>query len=66
MNRFAILCVLLLAGCASPRPATVLGECALFKDPGRKVAGVARADRQWIAETFEAGHLGCGWPRPKG
>lgn len=61
MNKLALLGVLLLAGCASPRPATIKGECQLFRDPGRKVAGVERVDRQWIAETVEAGKAACGW-----
>lgn len=66
VNKLALLGVLLLAGCASPGPATIKGECQLFRDPGRKVAGVAREDRQWIAETVEAGIAGCGWKRSHG
>lgn len=62
-----IVVVSLLAGCATaPRPATPAGECRLFHDPGRPVAGVTRADRQWIAETIEAGVVGCGWRRHGG
>jgi len=56
---------LLLAGCASNRPASVDGECKVFTDPGFAVQGKRLKDKQWIGKTQEQGIQVCGWARPK-
>lgn len=62
----AVMLAMLLAGCASTRPASVGGgECRVFKDPGFAVRGKRLKDSQWIGRTQEAGIQVCGWSRPK-
>jgi hypothetical protein len=53
-----------LSGCASSRPATINGECRVFKDPGFAVRGQRLKDKQWIGRTQETGITTCGWKRP--
>lgn len=55
---------ILLAGCVSTGPATVEGECRLFRDPGFAVMGARPQDSRWIARTQETGIAACGWERP--
>jgi hypothetical protein len=60
-----IVALLALAGCASNNaPASVVGECKVFTDPGFRVMGVRSKDKQWIANTTETGIQVCGWQRP--
>jgi hypothetical protein len=54
-----------LAGCAGSAPATIGGECQIFKDPGFAVQGKRLKDRQWIGKTQETGIEVCGWQRPR-
>jgi hypothetical protein len=59
------LSALALAGCASTRPASVAGECGVFRNPGRAVLGKTRQDQQDIdGKWLEPGITSCGWPRP--
>jgi hypothetical protein len=67
-SRFAILALIVaLAGCAATngKPASVAGECNLFRDPKFPVQGRRAKDQQWITKTQETGIQNCGWPRPK-
>ena len=59
-----IIGALLLSGCASSRPASVAGECRVFRDPGFAVRGARLQDKQWIGRTQETGITTCGWKRP--
>lgn len=62
---FIIVLGLLLSGCATNRPASVLGgECRAFHDPGFAVRGKRLKDSQWIGRTQETGIQVCGWKRP--
>lgn len=65
-NILIVACVgLLLGGCASTRPASVMGgECKVFKDPGFVVRGKRLKDSQWIGRTQETGINVCRWKRP--
>ncbi len=53
-----------LAGCQTAKPASVAGECAIFRAPAHAVQGVAAQDRRWINVNIEAGIAACGWERP--
>lgn len=59
-----IIGALLLSGCASSRPATINGECRVFRDPGFAVRGARLQDKQWIGRTQQTGIDVCGWQRP--
>lgn len=55
-----------LLGCQhSKKPASIVGECHSFTDPGRVVKGKERPDQRWIDKQIETGIGVCGWPRPK-
>lgn len=56
---------LFLAACAGPGPASILGECKVFTDPGFAVQGKRLKDKRWIGATQEKGIAVCGWQRPK-
>jgi hypothetical protein len=59
------LTALALAGCASTRPASVAGECGVFRNPGFAVQGKRRQDQQAIdGKWIEPGIASCGWARP--
>lgn len=67
MRGVVLLAALLLAGCGSNRPATILGgECKVFTDPGFAVQGKRLKDKQWIGKTQEKGIQVCQWARPRG
>ena len=53
-----------LAGCASSAPATINGECRVFRDPGFAVRGQRLKDKQWIGRTQQTGIDVCRWKRP--
>ena len=55
---------LALAGCTGIKPASVEGECKVFKDPGFAVQGKRLKDKQWIGATQEKGISVCKWRRP--
>jgi hypothetical protein len=59
-----LFAALALGGCGTLAPATVKGECDVFRDPGFAVQGRRLADKQWIGRTQEAGIAVCGWKRP--
>ena len=64
-NAISILLISLLAGCSQTvKPASVAGECGVFRDPGFEVKGATRRDQKWISGTQEKGIKICGWPRP--
>lgn len=68
-NLLAKIALLLLigasAGCVSTRPASVAGECGVFRNPGFAVQGKRRMDQQAIdAKWIEPGVASCGWARP--
>lgn len=65
MKWIIVFSALTLGGCASVKPATVTGECRVFKDPGFAVQGKRLKDKQWIGRTQEQGIQVCGWKRPK-
>lgn len=59
------LMALSLAGCAGSMPASVAGECGVFRDPGRAVLGKTRQDQADIdGKWIEPGIASCRWPRP--
>jgi hypothetical protein len=64
MKSLIVLSALLLGGCAGTGPATINGECQVFKDPGFAVQGRRLKDKQWIGRTQETGIKVCGWKRP--
>jgi hypothetical protein len=64
MKWAVILAGLALAGCAGMNPASVGGECKVFKDPGFAVQGKRLKDKQWIGKTQETGISVCNWKRP--
>lgn len=64
MKWFFLVAALVLGGCAGVRPATIGGECRMFRDPGFAVRGKRVQDRRWIGATQEVGIQSCGWKRP--
>lgn len=67
MKNVFVLCTLalMLGGCASTRPASVMGgECKVFTDPGFAVRGLRLKDNRWIGRTQEKGIQVCKWTRP--
>jgi hypothetical protein len=66
MRKIIIFAVALsLCCCAGNAPATIGGECQVFKDPGFAVQGKRLKDKQWIGATQEKGIAVCGWQRPR-
>lgn len=55
---------LAVSGCTSTRPASVAGECGVFRDPGFAVQGKRPKDSRWIDGAIESGITSCGWKRP--
>jgi hypothetical protein len=60
-----VVLALCLASCSGVTPASVSGECRVFKDPGFAVRGARLKDSQWIGRTQETGIEVCHWQRPK-
>lgn len=55
-----------LAGCAGTvGPASVKGECRLFRAPVTPLKGADQATENYLDDTVEAGVAGCGWKRVK-
>ncbi len=56
---------LLVAGCGTPRLASVIdGACKAFSAPKEQMYGADQQSQQFIDETTEAGIAACEWQRP--
>ncbi len=64
-----LVMILLLAapvtacGTGPTGPATIKGECKLFRPPVAALRGADRYTEDYLDDTVEAGVAGCGWKR---
>ena len=67
MTRYALLALVgaAVAGCASPKAASVAGACSAFRPAPYAVQADTPTGQVWVSGTIEAQHRVCGFPRPK-